>query len=120
MEVGLDSPSAPVSTVRRLPPGEMSWTSLENAKAARGAWWSDGPRRSGPPERPKGDRVAQLLRRRDRVLPGPSGRAGQDVPGARLERDLPRSPLVTLAALETQATGRGQRHADDGLEGRCV
>src|SRR5918992_5469820 len=57
---------------------------------------------------PEGDRVAQLLRRRDRVLPGAARLACQDVPRTWLEEHLPDTTRLALSALETQSTRSGE------------
>src|ERR687885_201294 len=53
-------------------------------------------------ERAERDRVAQLLRRRDRVLPRRPRLAGEDVAGAGVEQDLPYASLVAPAPLEAE------------------
>src|SRR3954465_14336514 len=63
------------------------------------------------PEGPEGDRVAELLRGRDRVLPGPACRAAEDVgrPGREVHRGDLAGPLH--GPLETHPGGSAERDA---------
>src|SRR3712207_1193649 len=68
----------------------------------------------------EGDGVAQVLRRRDRVLPRRANRAGEQVRRAWLEIELPNAPLLALSALEAHPARRSKRDPDHGTEHRRV